>query len=130
MGNRAVIAFNDSPNSVGVYVHWNGGRDSVEGFLDACRKLGFRDPSIDQSYAMAGLITVIKAYLTGETGCGVNTLNNLDCDNYDNGLYIVGKGWKITGRKYAPKTEQTNESATREISESIVKAINGLNAAC
>lgn len=36
MGNRAVITTlqNYNNNGIGVYLHWNGGRDSVEGFLE------------------------------------------------------------------------------------------------
>ena len=30
MGNRAVIT--DIEKKVGIYLHWNGGRDSVEAF--------------------------------------------------------------------------------------------------
>ena len=36
MGNRAVIAYREEgvpkEQSTAIYVHWNGGRDSVEGF--------------------------------------------------------------------------------------------------
>ena len=37
MGNRAVITTPDK--KIGVYLHWNGGRDSVEGFLQTCKKI-------------------------------------------------------------------------------------------
>jgi len=44
MGNRAVITTAPySTSNVGIYVHWNGGRASVEGFLKACRELGYRN---------------------------------------------------------------------------------------
>jgi hypothetical protein len=38
MGNRAVITLKPHEgksygNQVGIYVHWNGGRDSIEAFL-------------------------------------------------------------------------------------------------
>ena len=46
MGNRAVIAFEQNgkqdKNSVGIYLHWNGGRDSVEGFLQTAKDYGVR----------------------------------------------------------------------------------------
>ena len=45
MGNRAVITTPDK--KIGVYLHWNGGRDSVEGFLQTCKKYGFRPPERD-----------------------------------------------------------------------------------
>ena len=41
MGNRAVItAFNDKfennydKNGIGIYLHWNGGRDSIRGIFN------------------------------------------------------------------------------------------------
>ena len=38
MGNRAVITTekNFENNGVGVYLHWNGGYDSVSAFLKYC----------------------------------------------------------------------------------------------
>ena len=33
MGNRAVITTRKDLKDIGIYLHWNGGRDSVEGFL-------------------------------------------------------------------------------------------------
>ena len=48
MGNRAVIAFvaddgtQDKDLCLGIYLHWNGGRDSVEGFLEYAKKQGLR----------------------------------------------------------------------------------------
>jgi len=33
MGNRALIIGNKQYKGAGVYLHWNGGRDSVEPFL-------------------------------------------------------------------------------------------------
>ena len=36
MGNRAVITTKENMynNGVAIYLHWNGGRDSVEAFLE------------------------------------------------------------------------------------------------
>ncbi len=33
MGNRAVLQFGQSRNSLGIYLHWNGGKASVQGFF-------------------------------------------------------------------------------------------------
>jgi hypothetical protein len=100
MGNRAVITFGaKGSNAVGVYVHWNGGRDSVRAFLEVCRARGYRCPTADRAYAMAGLVSVITEFFgKGGLSVGVDTLKNLDCDNYDNGVYQVGKNWEIVGR--------------------------------
>lgn len=52
MGNRAVITTSKSmdvqtSSELGVYLHWNGGRDSVEAFLEYCKRRGFRPPEED-----------------------------------------------------------------------------------
>lgn len=104
MGNRAVIACNE--DGIGIYLHWNGGRDSVEAFLEYCRLKGYRDPIYDESYAFARLTQVIANYFGGTTSIGIGLCRNLDCDNYDNGLYLIGRGWKIVGRKYFDGEEQ------------------------
>jgi len=100
MGNRAVITFgSEGSNAVGVYVHWNGGEASVKAFADTCLERGYRCPTSDPAYAMAGLIAVVQEFF-GASGLsvGVGTLNNLDCDNFDNGVYRIGEGWRIIER--------------------------------
>jgi hypothetical protein len=105
MGNRAVIT-NDpnlAPESVGVYLHYYGGRDSVAAFLKYCELAGYRPLTGKTSYGWAALTTVIGNFMNNVnaqagTSVGVETLANLDCDNGNNGIYVV-KGWKIVGRK-------------------------------
>lgn len=91
-------------DQIGIYLHWNGGRDSVEGFLKYCELRGFRNPEFD-NYGWARLTQVITNYFGGELSVGVDLCKNLDCDNFDNGVYLI-KDWKITGRMYAPTKEQ------------------------
>lgn len=115
MGNRAVITTAPySKKNVGIYVHWNGGRASVEAFLEAARQLGYRDPTGDRSYALAGLAGLIWSYLGTEgLSVGIDLCENLDCDNYDNGTYLIGKDWQIVGRKFATDYgEEVNEAKT------------------
>jgi hypothetical protein len=38
MGNRAIITNKDK--KICIYLHWNGGRDSIEAFLTFCRMKG------------------------------------------------------------------------------------------
>lgn len=107
MGNRAVITTrkNFENNGVGVYVHWNGGRDSVEAFLKYCEMRGFRRPDRD-CYGWARLVQVIANFMGGDgLSVGIDTVNHLDCDNYDNGVYIID-GWEIVDRKYFDGNEQ------------------------
>lgn len=101
MGNRAVIAFTDEhgnqdKNSVGIYLHWNGGRDSVEGFLQAAKDYGLRSGS----YGLARLTQIICNCFPGTISVGVDVVKNLDCDNYDNGVYWVDKMFNIVDREY------------------------------
>lgn len=97
MGNRAVIT--DKDKRIGIYLHWNGGRDSVEAFLKYCELKGYRAPSWD-NYGWARLCQVIGNYFGGSTSIGIDTYDHLDTDNGDNGVYII-EGWEIVGRLYA-----------------------------
>lgn len=110
MGNRAVIAFKNSPNAIGIYLHWNGGRDSVEGFLAAAKKLGVRGN--DESYALARLTQIIGNFMGGTLSLGLGTLAELDCDNGDNGLYIVDAAtFEIKERVFKRGPEQMVHNA-------------------
>lgn len=101
MGNRAVITASQVPKKgFGIYLHWNGGIESVQAFLDVAKARGFRDPSYDESYGMARLCGLIHEFfgVDTDTSLGIGTLDKLDCDNYDNGVYVIGKDWKILDR--------------------------------
>lgn len=104
MGNRAVIR--TEKNDIGVYLHWHGGRDSVEAFLAYCKMKRFRVPEND-NYGWAYLCQVICNFFNG-TGLsvGIDKVDCLDCDNGDNGVYII-KNWEIIGREYMSYQEQT-----------------------
>ena len=66
MGNRAVITTRENfeNNGIGVYLHWNGGMDSVRAFLKYCELRNFRSPSED-SYGWARLAQVISNFMGG-----------------------------------------------------------------
>ena len=127
MGNRAVVTFAkrceiekylvpaekggdgsklagfvaDNPHRVGVYLHWNGGRDSIEAFLGACKELGYRSGASD-NYGIARFTqTVCNFFGSDGLSVGVDTLERLDTNNYDNGVYVVGDNWEIIGREFA-----------------------------
>lgn len=127
MGNRAVVTFAkrceiekylvpaekggngeklegfvaDNPHRVGVYLHWNGERDSIEAFLGACKELGYRDGARD-SYGVARFTqTVCNFFGSDGLSCGVDTLEHSDTNNHDNGVYVVGDNWEIIGREFA-----------------------------
>lgn len=122
MGNRAVITTKESwaHDGVGVYLHWNGGRDSVEAFLKYCDLKGYRSPSED-CYGWARLCQVVGNFFGGNTSVGIDTLWHLDCDNYDNGVYIID-GWEIVDRRYF-RGEEQNEYDLNEMLTVIDKAM-------
>ena len=101
MGNRAVITFSESRSTgVGIYLHWNGGLESVLAFLDGAKARGFRDPASDPSYALARLCGLIHEFFGVRDSCslGVGLLSSLHTNNWDNGVYVVGKDWAIVDR--------------------------------
>jgi len=100
MGNRAVITASTSQTEgAGIYLHWNGGPESVLAFLDVARERGFRDPAGDDQYAMARLCGLICEFFGhGDSSIGIGALNELDCNNHDNGVYVIGKGWTVVDR--------------------------------
>lgn len=111
MGNRAVITASKSKDvknsqDIGVYVHWNGGRDSVEAFLKYCELKKYRSPS-DDNYGWARLCQVIGNYFGETNSIEIGYCEHLDCDNRDNGVYII-EGWEIVGRQYHDGAEQNS----------------------
>jgi len=123
MGNRAVI--HPKGFSTGIYLHWNGGRASVEGILSACRELGYCDPEGDPSYALARMVNAASV-LFGLTGCesiGIGSVEELDYNNMDNGVYIIGAGWKIVERKHFNGVEEVNQKKTDGIKTMIVQTL-------
>lgn len=115
MGNRAVITTSKAldvskSRELGIYLHWNGGRDSVEPFLKYCELKGYRPPSQD-CYGWARLCQVIGNFFGGSTSIGIDTCNKLDCDNWDNGVYIID-GWEIVGRQFFEGSEQDSYDMT------------------
>lgn len=93
MGNRAVIEFANVPE-VGIYLHWNGGRDSVQAFLEVAKGYGVRD----DNYGVARLAQIIGNYLKGTYSIGIGPLSELDCNNGNNGVYVISN-WEIVNRK-------------------------------
>lgn len=108
MGNRAVITTEDK--HLGIYLHWNGGRDSVEGFLGYCKLKGYRSPETD-NYGWAGLAQVCANFFGDGLSVGIDVVSHLDCKNGDNGVYII-KNWEIVGREFFDGEEQMEYDRT------------------
>ena len=103
MGNRAVIR--TEQNDIGIYLHWQGGRDSVRPFLAYCKMKRYRAPETD-NYGWAYLCQVICNFFNGNgLSIGIDKVEHLDCDNGDNGVYII-KNWEIVGREFYEGEEQ------------------------
>lgn len=113
MGNRAVITTKkgDKHNKLGIYLHWNGGRDSVRAFLRYAKMRGFRPPE-DDDYGWARLCQVIANFM-GKDGLsvGIGVAEHLDQDNWDNGTYLI-ENWEIVGREYFDGEEQDEYNLT------------------
>lgn len=106
MGNRAIIT--TKKRDLGVYLHWNGGRDSVGAFLEYCELRGFRAPDGD-TYGWARLCQVICNYMGAEgLSVGISRyLGDARMDPGDNGIYVI-EGWRIARRlttEYGPGWE-------------------------
>lgn len=109
MGNRAIIASAiEREKGVGIYVHWNGGVESIEAFLAYCEMKGFREPTGDD-YGWAYLTTVIGNFFGDGLSLGVDVYSNL-ANGDDNGTYYI-KGWKIVERSYVDQPLATDKSS-------------------
>ena len=103
MGNRAVITTRENfdNHGIGVYLHWNGDCESVVAFLKYCERHGYRSPKEDSSYGFAMLVNTITNFFGSGLSCGIDVVNKLDCNNGNNGVYIID-GWDIIDREYLP----------------------------
>lgn len=95
MGNRAIITTPE--REIGLYLHWNGGRDTVEPLLRYCELKGYRPPSAD-GYGWARLAQVVGNFFGGTCSVGIETYTtDEEMDPGDNGIYVI-EGWRIVGR--------------------------------
>lgn len=105
MGNRAVITTRD--RKLGVYVHWNGGRDTIQPLLKYCELKGYRPPSRD-SYGWARLCQVLGNFFGGTTCVGICPYTtDRKMDPGDNGIYVID-GWNIVERLTADYDKDYN----------------------
>ena len=123
MGNRCLIAFKEKESKIRkenapcIYLHWNGGRDSVEAFLDATRRLGVRKN--DPSYSMARLTQIISNWLGGTLSIGISNVGDWELGFLDNGIYWVD-GLEIYDRT---DTYEGYEEQTSYDHETLVRAV-------
>lgn len=100
MGNRAIVKPIDQ--NVGVYLHWNGGVESVTAFLEYCKLKNYR--AFNDSYGIARFCQVVGNFFGGGLSIGLET-DVTESEEYakwmDNGIYVVD-GWDIVRRIGAP----------------------------
>ena len=95
MGNRAVITTPEK--KVGLYLHWNGGIDTIRPLLRYCGMKGYRPPSSD-IYGWARMCQVLGNFLGGTLSLGIGPYTtDRQMDPGDNGIYVID-GWKIVDR--------------------------------
>lgn len=103
MGNRAVII--EFGKQEGIYLHWNGGRDSVEPMLYYAKHF----LTMEGSYFTSNIKKVeFIATCLGLDPHHSEDYAKLDCDNYDNGVYVIDKDYKIIERLFKRYEEQTH----------------------
>ena len=120
MGNRAIITTKN--RNTGIYLHWNGGRDSIEPFLEYCKLKGFRSPEADESYAFARLTQIISNYFKGGLSIGIIP-SSKNYEMIDNGTYIIGGNWEIVDRDYPYENfKEQREYKLKEMLREIDKA--------
>lgn len=116
MGNRAVITGKDS--DYGIYLQWNGGRDSVEAFLEYSRLKGH--PGITgEGEGLFALATIITNFF-GNNGLHIYPMKGDDAreaDVWDNGVYII-EGNEIIERR-AFEGEEQNQYKMEEMLKNI-----------
>lgn len=99
MGNRAIVLPKGS--DVGVYLHWNGGPESVGAFLEYCKLRGFRNfggANMD-GYGLARFVQVVANFFGGGLSIGIEHCKPTeeDAGGLDNGIYVID-GWEIVQR--------------------------------
>ncbi len=114
MGNRAVIT--TKQKRIGIYLHWNGGKESVDIFLAYCDLKNYRCPE-DDNYGWARLCQVIGNFFGGNTSIGIDEYNILDTDNGDNGVYVI-EDWKVVERLY--KQYADHENTPKELYDNLL----------
>jgi len=124
MGNRAVITFTNHATSPCIYLHWNGGRASVEGFLKAAQQLELLPSKFNHESEFLDKFAELIAERFFDCKVGMTVYREkygtADTDNWDNGVYVIDQKLAIIGRLYFRGSEEIDQNKTDEICKSIV----------
>lgn len=96
MGNTAIVK--PLVGDIGVYLHWNGGSDSITAFLKYCELQGYKSFDNLHSEGIVHFCQVVTNYLGGSV-CLITGVKETEeyADGLDNGIYVVD-GWQIVKR--------------------------------
>lgn len=126
MGNRAIIAFEGKGVRPVVYVHWNGGIESVMAICEVCKRRNYRSPESDSGYAFARFVGVWHEFfgIDCSTSLGVEMLDPevKDSLEWDNGNYFIGANWRIV--KHILPSGEIDDNPT--VPEEETKKMNGI----
>lgn len=115
MGNRAVIINEEC--GVGIYLHWNGGPESVYAFLDYAKDHARKG---DDEYGMARLVQYIGNFFGGNSSVGIFSAkpgeNYADIYGTDNGAFYIDSNFEVIRRKRGG--ELSPEQIAQEAQES------------
>lgn len=115
MGNRAVITTTDvtkenANQKLGIYVHWYGSKKNIERALKIAKERKIIKPFEDYSYFWARFCQVFTDMMSEdslnsqfesaalhafESGIGIDIVSELDCHNFDNGVYYINNDLEI-----------------------------------
>ncbi len=123
MGNRAYVIFEDKESqhfSPAIYLHWNGGPESIYAFLDELDRRGVR---ADQEYEAARFVQIVGEYfMPDQLSLGIVSGPSSAADlgkwaGEDNGLYLVCRAEKRRVRRFWKnwKTEVVTEWTPRKV---------------
>jgi len=129
MGNRAVITFSAASSAPCIYLHWDGGRCSVQAMLDAARHLnmdaplqGMGDPM--RFDAQAKVLDAIADMVKRWGGSAYReTYGSADTDNQDNGVYYIDEELQIVKRLFKRHDEEIDEAKQQRVYQGLIEAM-------
>lgn len=122
MGNRATVIFDNGQRvSPAIYLHWNGGPESVYAFLG---ELDRREVRADSEYDAARFVQLIGEFFDGRekfTGLSLGIVNgpsevtkeeleDVQTDHGDNGFYVVNRDNRTMRRFYEKWSHDPTEN--------------------
>jgi hypothetical protein len=121
MGNRALITLSTKRAAPALYLHWNGGRASVLGFLKAARQLEITADNDEELMQQLGRMIARRFF-----GVELDALHVYSCAygegmSSDNGVYLINRELEIVDRLQAPPVDEIDAEKTRLICEAVLE---------